>query len=96
MLSSGGRNLLLLAVGVTSEFSSSASRARRLSVHSARINMTVPPTMKKKDLFEAALVELKFATDPLCTENDAVTGREMLTNSPGPLGSFVFVVRRPG
>ena len=57
----------------------------------------VPKTMKTAALFAAALVEIEFKKEPhLVEETGVITGREMLTNAAGPLGSFVFVVRRPG
>ena len=55
--------------------------------------------MKTAALFAAALVEIEFKkdTEPLVEETGVIiTGKEMLTNAAGPLGSFVFVVRRPG
>ncbi len=56
----------------------------------------IPETMKTHDLHEATLVSVKFGSDPLVEETDVFTGREVLTSSPGSLGTLVFVVRRPG
>ena len=60
--------------------------------------MAIPKTMNTAALFAAALVELRFGKEEAQTveETDVITGKEMLTNAAGPLGSFVFVVRRPG
>lgn len=56
----------------------------------------IPDTMKTADLHEATLVSLKIGGDPLVEELGVCTGREVLTINPGPLGTLVFVVRRPG
>lgn len=56
----------------------------------------IPETMKTADLHEATLVRLKIGGDPLVEEVDVCAGREVLTMNPGPLGTLVFVVRRPG
>jgi len=59
--------------------------------------MAIPKTMNTAALFAAALVELRFGKEAQTVEEtDVITGKEMLTNAAGPLGSFVFVVRRPG
>ena len=52
--------------------------------------------MKTKELLTAALVTLQFGTDPLVTETSVISGREVLATNPGPLGTLLFVVRRPG
>lgn len=56
----------------------------------------IPKTMKTEDLHKATLVSLKFGKDPLVEETGCLTGRELLTTNPGFVGTFVFVVRRPG
>ena len=56
----------------------------------------IPGTMKTHDLHEATLVSVKFGSVPLVEETDVFTGREVLTKSPGSVGTLVFVVRRPG
>lgn len=56
----------------------------------------IPKTMKTEDLHKATLVSLKFGKDPLVEETGCLTGRELLTTNPGSVGTFVFVVRRPG
>jgi hypothetical protein len=56
----------------------------------------IPETMKTHDLHEATLVLVKFGSVPLVEETDVFTGREVLTTSPGAVGTLVFVVRRPG
>jgi hypothetical protein len=56
----------------------------------------IPETMKTHDLHEAALVSIKFGSDPLVEETDVFTGREVLTSSSDSLGTLMFVVRRPG
>jgi len=52
--------------------------------------------MKTADFHKATLVSLKFDTDTLVEEIDVFTGKEVLTTDPGPIGTLVFVVRRPG
>ncbi|KAL3823371.1 hypothetical protein ACHAXA_008866, partial [Cyclostephanos tholiformis] len=54
----------------------------------------IPETMKTHDLHEATLVSVKFGSDPLVEETDVFTGREVLTSSPGSLGTLVFVARK--
>ncbi|EJK56915.1 hypothetical protein THAOC_23102, partial [Thalassiosira oceanica] len=49
------------------------------------LKMAIPKTMNTAALFAAALVELKFGKDPQVEETGVITGKEMLTNNPGPL-----------
>lgn len=54
----------------------------------------LPKGMRVSELHTARLVLLK--TDIGVEEEDVVTGKEVLTQNPGALGTLVFVVRRPG
>ena len=54
----------------------------------------LPKEMKVSELHTARLVLLK--TDTSVEEVDVSTGKEVLTQNPGALGTLVFVVRRPG
>lgn len=53
--------------------------------------------MKTEELHAAKCVTLTFASDPpLVTETNVISGRELLATNPGPFGTLLFVVRRPG
>ena len=57
----------------------------------------LPKTMKTEELHAAKCVTLTFASDPpLVTETNVISGRELLATNPGPFGTLLFVVRRPG
>ena len=60
----------------------------------------LPKTMKTEELHAAKCVTLTFASSdsspPLVTETNVISGRELLATNPGPFGTLLFVVRRPG
>ncbi|EJK74624.1 hypothetical protein THAOC_03686 [Thalassiosira oceanica] len=56
-----------------------------IAVTQKGLKMAIPKTMNTAALFAAALVELKFGKDPQVEETGVITGKEMLTNNPGPL-----------
>ena len=59
------------------------------------LKMPLPKELKVSELHSARLVLLK-KTDTGVEEVDVFTGKEVLTQKPGTLGTLVFVVRRPG
>lgn len=56
---------------------------------------TLPKDLEVSELHSARLVLLK-TIDAGVEEVDVFTGKEVLTQKPGALGSLVLVVRRPG
>lgn len=65
------------------------------SVGLGLLNMSpLPKELKVSELHSARLVLLKTETG--IEEVDVFTGKEVLTQQPGALGTLVFVVRRPG
>jgi hypothetical protein len=93
---------LLLLVAITCSF----TVALRNSVQPTVVNNNnrkmgvLPKSMKTEELHAANCVTLTFASSdsspPLVTETNVISGREVLTTNPGPFGTLLFVVRRPG
>lgn len=59
------------------------------------IKMKLPEEMRVSDLHNSRLVLLN-TTETGIEEMDVFTGKEVLTQNPGAVGTLVFVVRRPG
>lgn len=90
-------NLALLFVAITTCSFTVALRNSVQSIVSNRKMGVLPKTMKTEELNAAICVPLTFVSDsPLVTETNVITGREVLATNPGPFGTLLFVVRRPG
>lgn len=57
--------------------------------------MKLPEEMRVSNLHNSRLVLLN-TTETGIEEMDVFTGKEVLTQNPGAVGTLVFVVRRPG